>query len=628
MPFRSHYSPLPFGRVKITDPFWSGYFDRLVEVTLPHEFNEIVGTGRLANLERAADRETGGFQGIYFNDSDVYKWLEAVGYALALRPNAALKQMADRSIQAIEKAQEPDGYLNTYFQLEHPEQKWKNLGAMHEMYCGGHLIEAGVAWHEALGDDRLLGVSKRFADHVDATFGPGKRRGYCGHEEIELALVRLGEATGEARYTDLARWMVEERGGPDSPLEAELKTPAIQAISPWMKDHLEEGGTYNGEYSQDHAPIREHTQIVGHAVRAMYLYMAATDLADAKGDDALESALVRIWDNLTKRRMYVTGGIGPSAANEGFTADYDLPNLTAYAETCAAVGLILWAERLGRMTGNSEYLDVLERALYNGAISGISLKGDAFFYDNPLESDGRHERTAWFGCACCPPNIARLLGQIGRLAVGESESAVTFHLPIALEAETAHGTFKVTGKYPYEGNVEIAVTPKVAGPFAVRVRIPGWSDDVSFDLEGFDEPAEYENGYAIFNRVWKTGDVLKIDLGMEAKWVESNPRVRGNLGRVALTKGPLVYCGEDRDLGFDPRLLTVDTEALPETVPNKALGVPSLTVEGTVEDEAFPDELYAEIGTADLREVSGAFIPYFAWNNRGKSAMQVWVRRA
>ncbi|RYG30846.1 glycoside hydrolase family 127 protein, partial [bacterium] len=550
------------------------------------------------------------------------------GYALALRPNAELRAMADRTIRAIQDAQEPDGYLNSYFQLEKPEAKWANLGAMHEMYCGGHLIEAGVAWHEALGDGRLLEVSRKFADHLDARFGPGKVRGYCGHEEIELALVRLGKATGEARYTDLSRWMVEERGQPNSPFAAELADPEKKAISPWMGSLLLKNGEYDGEYSQDHAPIREHTQIVGHAVRAMYLYMAATDLADGKGDDALETALVGIWDNLTKRRMYVTGGIGPSAANEGFTADYDLPNLTAYAETCAAVGLVLWAERLGRMTGNSEYLDVLERALYNGVISGISLKGDGFFYDNPLESDGRHERVGWFGCACCPPNIARLLGQIGQLAVGESAEGVTIHMPIALEAKTSHGRLTITGGYPYEGKIEISVTSTSSEPFAIRVRVPGWADEVSFDLEGHDETADYEDGYAVIHRVWSAEDVLKIDFGMEPKWVESNPRVRANLGRVALTVGPLVYCGEEKDLGFDPRLLTVDSEMPLDIRKHPSLPVKAVTVEGIAEDESFPDELYAEADTTEAREASGLFIPYFAWNNRGKGTMQVWVRRA
>ncbi|RYG49800.1 glycoside hydrolase family 127 protein [bacterium] len=628
MAFRARYSPVSFGRVQVTDAFWGGYFDRLVETTLPHEYRQIVETGRLKNLERAAEGETGGYEGIYFNDSDVYKWLEAVGYALALRPNEELKAMANRAIRAIQNAQEPDGYLNSYFQLEKPNDKWKNLGAMHEMYCGGHLIEAGVAWHEALGDDRLLEVSRRFADHLDARFGPGKVRGYCGHEEVELALVRLGRATGETRYTELARWMVEERGGPDSPFEAELADPETRAISPWMGSLLLKNGKFDGEYAQDHAPIREHTEIVGHAVRAMYLYMAATDLADGKGDDALESALVGIWDNLTKRRMYVTGGIGPSAANEGFTADYDLPNLTAYAETCAAVGLVLWAERLGRMTGNSEYLDVLERALYNGVISGISMKGDGFFYDNPLESDGRHERVGWFGCACCPPNIARLLGQIGQLAIGESSEGVTIHMPISLEAQTQHGKLRIAGGYPYDGKIEVSVDPSGSEPFAIRVRVPGWANEVSFDLDDHEEEAEYEDGYAVIRRVWKATDVLKIDFGMEPVWVEANPRVRGNLGRVALTMGPLVYCGEDKDFGLDPRLLTVDTEIPMETRKHPTLPVKAVEVEGIADEESFPDELYAEAGTTEAREASGLFIPYFAWNNRGKGTMQVWVRRA
>ncbi|RYG65862.1 glycoside hydrolase family 127 protein, partial [bacterium] len=364
--------------------------------------------------------------GFVFDDSDVYKWAEACAYALATTKNDALRKLLDEAIELVVSAQRPDGYLDTYIQLDHPDDAWRNLNALHEMYCAGHLIEAGVALSENLGDRRLLDVSIRFADHIMSVFGPEGRLGYCGHEEIELALVKLAVHTGEAKYREFARWLVESRGSRPSPFEAELKDPAVVALSPWGGGLLD-GTNYSGEYNQDHAPIREHDAVVGHAVRAMYLYIAAADLADGQDDAALETALQRAWDSLVKRRMYVTGGIGPSRHNEGFTQDYDLPNLSAYSETCAAIGLMLWGQKMLEMTGNAEFAETVERALFNGALAGISLGGDRFFYDNPLESRGGHDRTAWFGCACCPPNIARTIGNLASFVAGASEEAFYLH---------------------------------------------------------------------------------------------------------------------------------------------------------------------------------------------------------
>ncbi|MGV3617141.1 MAG: glycoside hydrolase family 127 protein [Fimbriimonas sp.] len=633
MTLRRRMRSLPLAQIRLTDPLWARYQRILLETTLPHEYAQLVETGRLANFHRAAKGE-GEFEGrFWFNDSDVYKFIEACAYALAVGRSAAVQRQMDECIEAVVAAQEPSGYINTFFQLGHPDLKWRNLNTMHEMYCGGHLIEAGVALYESLGDRRLLDVSVRFADHVMSVFGPEGRRGYCGHQEIELALLRLAQATGQAKYREYARWMVEERGKHPSPFEAELDDAESMKLSPGARHMLMKGDRYSGEYAQDHAPIREHTEIVGHAVRAMYFYIAAADLADGQEDRDLEIALERIWNNLTKKRMYVTGGIGPSASNEGFTGDYDLPNLTAYAETCAAIGLVFWGHRMVEMTGSSEYVDVLERALYNGVLSGINLAGDRFFYTNPLESRGTHDRTPWFTCACCPPNIARLIGSLGGYALGVGEASVYLHLPVAMEAEfEVDGVpvkLTVEGTYPWNGQVAVRVAPQRPVTFALNVRIPGWADDVQAEIEGAEEEAGYDQGYAVFERQWQAGDVLKLDFEMHPKWVESDPRVRDNLGRAALTMGPVVYCAEAHDLGYAPQLFTADTEAEVgvEFRPKLLEGVNVLSVEGVQDVELFVDDLYAEFGTTDAREATAEFIPYFAWNNRGATNMQVWTRR-
>lgn len=624
---------LPLSKIRLTDPLWTRYQRVLLETTLPHVYRQIVETGRLANFERAAKGE-GEYQGLIFNDSDVYKHLEACAYALAGgKRNEAVERQIDTLVEAIVAAQEPNGYLNTCFQLRHPHLKWRNLNTMHEMYCGGHLIEAGVALFESRGDRRLLDVAIRFTDHVMDTFGPDKKVGYCGHQEFELALLLLAQATGQAKYREYARWMVEARGHRPSPFEAELKDEESLALGPHAPHMFSKNGEYSGEYAQDHAPIREHTEIVGHAVRAMYYYIAAADLADGKEDRALEEGLERIWNNLTRKRMYVTGGIGPSASNEGFTLDYDLPNLSAYAETCAAIGLVFWGHRMLEMSGSTEYADVMERALYNGVLSGINLAGDRFFYTNPLESRRNHERTPWFNCACCPPNISRLIGSLGRYVMGVGEEGVYIHIPTGLEADfEVQGVpvkLKIEGQYPWDGKFVVRVEPERPVTFPLYVRIPAWADDVQTEVPGAEEEAGYEQGYAIFEREWKKGDVLNVDLEMHPKWVESDPRVWDNLGRAALTMGPVVYCLEQPDLGYPPQLFTADSEAEVgvEYRAKHLEGVNVLSVEGVHEVELFVDELYAEAGTTEIREGTGEYIPYFAWNNRGPSNMQVWTRK-
>lgn len=623
---------LPLRSVTVTDPFWSRWQKVLVETSLPLQFKHIVETGRLKNFHRAAGKAEGDFEGLWFNDSDVYKWVEACAFALALNPSDVLKAQVDETIEAIVAAQEPNGYLNTFFQVRHPDMKWRNLHMMHEMYCGGHLIEAAVAMSENLGDDRLLAVAKRFADHVMSVFGPGLRVGYCGHEEFELALIKMAALTGESKYRDYARWQVEQRGSRPSPMEAEMHDEEACKLWPGTNSLLKEGEDYHGEYCQDHAPIRQHTSVVGHAVRAMYYYIAAADLSDGLNDEALQEALVRVWESLTKRRMYVTGGIGPSASNEGFTTDYDLPNLTAYAETCAAIGLAFWGHKMLEVTGESSYADTMERAIYNGSLAGISLAGDKYFYVNPLESRGKHERVPWFSCSCCPPNIARLIASISRYSFGVSDDAVYIHMPVSLTTEVSvngiQTKINIDGNYPWSSSFKVMIDPQSPVEFELRIRIPDWSEDASLDVPQSKEEAGFDSGYMVLKRKWAPGDVATVDFGMVPKWVEADPRVKDNLGRSALTYGPLIYAAEAHDQSFAPQLFTADTTA--ETVVEASdmlEGITTIEVPGIAEVESFVDELYAEDGTTESVETTLKMIPYYAWNNRGATDMQVWVRR-
>lgn len=618
---------LPLSRVQVTDGFWSKWLDRVAAVTIPTQHEQLVKTGRLSNFEIAGKRGTGGYTGYRFNDSDVYKWVEACAYSLVHRPSKPNQELMDQVIGLIAAAQAEDGYLNTFVQVSEPQNKWRNLSMLHEMYCGGHLIEAAVAVTEAIGDRTLLNVAVAWVEHVMSIFGPEKRKGTCGHQEVELALIKLAKLTGEAKYRDFARWLVEIRGTRPSPFEAEYLDPELHAISPLGMKLLGTNGVYSGEYLQDHAPIREHDTVVGHAVRAMYFYMAATELAQDQSDQPLEDALLRGWKNLTERRMYVTGGIGPSGDNEGFTHDYDLPNHSAYAETCAAIGLALWGHRLNQATGDAAYVETVERALYNGALSGISLSGDRYFYANPLESRSDHERPDWYSCACCPPNIARFIGQVGSLALSEGKEGLWLNLPIGLKAETTFGAIEVSSSYPWTGKVTVTFVSPPSDAFAVRIRVPEWCDDCGMDLSGSEDAAEFEDGYAVYHRVWKAGDTLEIDFEMPPRWIQANPAVLENLGRVAVTCGPLVYCLEGPEFAV-PQRFTADTDAELAVAWDRRLeGVNVVKVEGVAEDATFVDGLYAEIGELKLNPATVEFIPYYAWANRGRSHMQVWVRQ-
>ncbi len=629
----SRIQPIPISNFHVEDDFWSPRLKLLSEVTLPQQYDQIANqTPRLENFRKAARRESGGFQGRYYDDSDTHKWLEACAYALAHNPSPKLQAKCDEVISLVIDAQEPDGYLNTFFQLNHPHLKFRNLSMMHEMYCMGHFLEAAVAWSEALNDNRLLDAARKTVSLLISEFLESDHIGFCGHEEIEHALLRFSNHTGDEKAKELAIKMTNSRGQTPSPFEAEWNDAEAIALSPWAQRMLGTGARYSGEYVQDHLPIREHNIVVGHAVRAMYLYMAAAQIAE--NDAELKNALQAVWHNMTQRRMYITGGIGSTATNEGFTNDYDLPNYNSYAETCASVGLAMWGRQMAHLFDEADFADAMERAIFNGALSGISFCGSRYFYANPLESRTDHSRVPWFECACCPPNIARMIGSISQYALAVADGELTVYFPIG-----GSGSFESTGnpvgftiktEHPHESKSLISFDLKFAAKFRVRIRYPDWSDSVTCTLAGNQVESEFENGFIVLDRTWDPGDVLEIELEMEPMWMRTNPNVLANVGKVALTKGPLVFCLES-EIGTLPATLffastEVDVHFSPD--PGLPYGIQSARVSGAYLVPDTEDPLYDTSKELMFLDKEATFIPYFAWSNRGPSRMAVWVNEA
>ncbi len=625
---------LPFTAVTINDRFWAPRQRTNSEITIPHELVQCQTTGRIDNFAKAAGLMSGEFEGIFFNDSDVHKWVEAASYTLQTHPNPEWESDLDEVIAKIAASQQPDGYLNSYFTLVEPTKRWQNLGIMHELYCAGHLFEAAVVHYQATGKSILLDVACRFADLIDSIFGPGKQDGLPGHEGIELALVKLAGVTGEARYSALAEYFVTRRGHSPSVFEKELENPDIPGGLDAYQHHFTREGKFEGHYAQAHLPIQEQTECVGHAVRAMYLYSAAADIAYQTGDTTITNALEALWRNVTEKRLYVTGGVGPSGHNEGFTNDYELPNVSAYAETCGSIGLIFWAHRMFLLQGESRFVDVLETALYNGALSGISLDGTGFFYQNPLASHGGRHRHEWFGCACCPPNIARLLASIGQYAYAESDEGVWVNLYIGGTADATVAedvSVKVTQEtdYPWSGDVKITVDPETPVTFGLNLRIPAWCDGFEVRVNGtVHTPETNANGYLSIQRQWHAKDTVNLTLAMPIERVYAHPLVKENLGRYALRHGPLVYCFEDVDNpdGVFQTLSLVDGAPLEATFDSELLGgVTRIHGTGTVLDASdWGDNLYLR-SKPDLKRTDVTAIPYYAWCNRGAGQMAVWV---
>ncbi|RVD49940.1 beta-L-arabinofuranosidase domain-containing protein, partial [Mesorhizobium sp. M7A.F.Ca.ET.027.03.2.1] len=488
-----------------------------------------------------ADRQGAEFTGStvttqMFWDSDLGKTIETAAYSLYRRKNPELERKIDAVIDMYGKLQQEDGYLSSWYQRIQPGKRWTNLRDCHELYCAGHLIEGAVAYYQATGKRKLLDIMCRYADHIASVLGPepGKKKGYCGHEEIELALVKLARVTGERKYMELARYFIDQRGQQPHYFDEEARARGAEPKAYHFK-------TY--EYSQSHIPVREQHKVVGHAVRAMYLYSGMADIATEYGDDTLRSALDLLWDDLTTKSLYITGGLGPSAHNEGFTSDYDLPNESAYAETCAAVGLVFWASRMLGMGPNARYADMMERALYNGSISGLSLDGSLFFYENPLESRGKHNRWKWHRCPCCPPNIGRMVASIGSYFYSLADDALAIHLygdsTARFDISGVPVSLTQASRYPWDGAVEITLEPQAPVELTLHLRIPAWSASAQLKVNGEAiKLAEItSNGYAAIKRTWKKADNIRLDLEMPIERLYANPQVRQDAGRVALSRG-------------------------------------------------------------------------------------------
>jgi hypothetical protein len=610
--------PVPVSAVRFEDQFLTPRIRINREVTIPSQFELLESTGRIDNFRRAAGKIAVPFQGLYYNDSDVYKWLEAAAWSLASGPDPAIEAMIDTAITEIAAAQRPDGYLNTYFAVERAGERWTNHD-LHEMYCAGHLFQAAVAHYRVTGGTRLLDVACRFADHLCETFGPeetGRRFGTDGHEEVELALVELGRATGERRYIEQASYFVHARG------YGRLAPPY---------------GRFKIDYHQDHLPIREIPSMVGHAVRAIYYTAGATDVAAEEGDDALLAALDRLWASMMAKKVYVTGGLGARWDGEAFGDDYELPNRRAYAETCAAIANLMWSWRLLALRGEAKYADTIEWTLYNAILPGIALDGRTYFYQNPLEDDGSHRRKPWFGTACCPPNVARTLASLSGYVYSVTDRTIWTHLYAAHSADVTLPDGRTISlhqetNYPWDG--EIAITVGTAGEFALRLRIPAWATEgVAVSVNGAALALPIVAGeYLEIDRAWHAGDRVELHLPMPVRRLVSHPAVAENSGRVALARGPLLYCLEGLDLGGAATtdvVIPSNAAFAAEEYPDLLGGVTVVTIDAAIDRSSadWDGDLYrAAQPQNDLESRKITAIPYFVWANREASPMAVWLR--
>ncbi len=640
---RTDVKPISLDKVEIQDDFWTEFIDLVHQEVIPYQWKaindmilEAPKSHAIQNLKIAGNLTEGEFHGCVFQDSDVYKWLEAVGYSLTTHADPELEALADSVVDIIAKAQQPDGYINSHFTAAKPNMRWTNLRDWHELYCAGHFFEAAASYYQATGKRKILELACRFADYIQQVFGdnPDQIPGYPGHEEIELALVKLYQVTNDQRYLDLSKYFIQRRGQKPHYFDIE-------------SDKRGEKPVQDYRYHQAHLPVREQTTAEGHAVRAVYLYAGLADIAYYTNDKDLLDTCLRLWKNVVNRRMYITGGIGSSAHLECFTFDYDLPNNTAYTETCASIGLIFWAHRMLKLQQNSEYADILELALYNGVISGMSLDGKRFFYVNPLEVwpeaaekryDHKHVRVtrqSWFGCACCPPNLARLLASLGGYIyalVNESELYTHLYIGGSASVEIAGKQFiiKQDSKLPWEGKVCLNLELPSEIEFTLALRIPVWCSCPTVKINGtaVDIHEITDNGYAKIRRTWNNNDRIELDFPMEVKRIRANPKVRYNRGKTALKRGPIVYCLEQADNGDNLHSLILSQNDEVKVAYNKQLlnGVSVIIADGMREIDNWEDVLYKANFREETIRTKLLFIPYFAWANRESGEMLVWVR--
>ncbi|MFI0843915.1 glycoside hydrolase family 127 protein [Mesorhizobium sp. IMUNJ 23232] len=628
------FAPVRFVDVHLEGRFWRERLDTVLARTIPSQHVQLGRHGILDSLTLPNPppplrypRNHHDFTVQVFWDSDVGKWIEAASYALSHRRDADIEAKIEKITDDLEKAQAPDGYLNCWYLQREPENRWTNLRDNHELYNLGHLIEGAIAYFLATGRRRLLSILERYVDHVRKTFGPrpGQRRGYCGHQEIELALIRLYRLTGERKQLDLAAYFIDERGREPHYFDQEAVARGEDPGDFWAKSY---------EYNQSHRPVREQDKVVGHAVRAMYMYSAMADLAAELKDDGLKRACEVLWTDVMASKIYITSGLGPAEANEGFTEDYDLPNDTAYAETCASVALIFWAQRMLHLDLDGKYADVLEQALFNNALGGLSRDGEHYFYSNPLDSNGRHSRWAWHTCPCCTMNASRLVASVGGYFVSHSDDAIAFHLYGGISTEVTLKSGKVAlrevSSYPWSGDIRIEVAPETPAEFALKLRIPGWARGASASVNGQTvavEPATV-NGYLTILRRWQAGDIVDLQLPMPPERIYAHPSVPMDVGRVALKRGPLVYCVEETDNPGGPvqRLrLPRHSEITVEQRHDLFDGIVTLATEAArVGDDGWHGTLYRTDPPAETPARLTA-LPYYLWNNREKGSMMIWL---
>lgn len=634
----SQYLPIRFVDVRIEGDFWRERLDTVLDKTIPSQHVKLAEYGILDSLKLPQPppplrfpRHANGFTVQVFWDSDVGKWIEAASYALSHRRDEAIEARIEAVIDDFEKAQAPDGYLNCWYLGREPDKRWSNLRDNHELYNAGHMLEGAIAYFETTGRRRWLDVMERYVEHIRTTLGPepGQKHGYCGHQEIELALIKLYRLTGEKKHLDLATYFINERGRqPPHFFDVEREEREKKG---WETQRYAQS---NYEYSQSHLPVREQTKVVGHAVRAMYMYTAMADLAAELNDAGLKAACETLWNDVMETKMYVTAGLGPSAHNEGFTYDYDLPNQTAYAETCASVALIFWAQRMLHLDLDGKYADILELALFNGALSGLSRDGVHYFYANPLESNGSAERWAWHTCPCCTMNVSRLVASVGGYFVSRADDGIAINLygGISTTIETAGTTVQLreTSDYPWSGNIRIEVDPAAATAFDVKVRIPGWCKKAKLAVNGENVAGKPVNGYVTIHRIWTRGDTITLDLDMPAERLYAHPGVIMDAGRVTLKRGPLVYCVEEADNpGGRVQRLKLPRKSDIRVVQRNDLfgGVVQLEASARAIDERDWSTLYR---TAPSHEASATLtaLPYYLWANRGQGSMMVWIPEA
>ena len=635
------FKTIPLKDICIDDPFFSARIDIARNVTIPYMWDVlhdavegVAPSGCISNFEIAAGLKEGKFVGYCFQDSDLWKWIEGAAYSLANHPDPELEEKVDSAIDLAEKAQQSDGYLDTYYIINGLDQRFTNLRDNHELYVAGHMFEAAAAYYEVTGKRKILDMACRVADCIDRNIGPeeGKIHGYPGHQECELGLAKLYSITGEARYLRLAKYFLDARGTEphffDSEAEARDENPKRE----WRQyPHY--------SYYQAHKPVREQTEAIGHAVRQLYMLAGMADVGALSGDNTLTEAADVLLDNIVNKQMFITGGVGSVHVGEAFSFNYDLPPERCYTETCASIALIMAAARLNRGNPDGRYGDTVERALYNGILSGISLDGTKYFYMNPLEvwpercerradMEVDPQRMGWFGCACCPPNLLRTLTGLGNYIYAADENALLVDQYIASSVKAKVGgadvQLQMEAGYPWSGDVKLTV--QNSAKFTLMLRLPGWAKEYSLKVNGEAIDAPVKSGYIAVECAFSAGDVIELSLPMDVKFIRASLHSPNYAGKTALTRGPLVYCMEETDNGDHLWSLSVAPGCVEaKHDPGLLGGVTKLVCEGTREQVV--DELYGEI----LPETEAAeltFVPYYAWGNRGKGEMSVWVRRA